>query len=75
MTIRFIHTADIHLGKTYRTSPGESERYQDFFSTLSGIVASAIREKVDFVLIAGDLSTPGRSSPKPLPKPWRPCSP
>ena len=55
MHIRFIHTADIHLGKTYRNSPGEAERYEDFFLCLSGIVKNALREKVDFILIAGDL--------------------
>jgi hypothetical protein len=29
--ISFLHTADIHLGKTYRTSAGDAERYEDFF--------------------------------------------
>jgi len=52
---RFIHTADIHLGKTYHTSPGEAERYDDFFRMLGSIVTDALREKVDFVIIAGDL--------------------
>ena len=55
MNIKFIHTADIHLGKTYRNSPGETERYEDFFHCLSGIVDDALKEKVDFVLICGDL--------------------
>lgn len=64
MLIRFLHTADIHLGKTYRTSPGEAERYKDFFRTLAGIVADAIREQVDFVLIAGDLFHTGQILPK-----------
>ena len=44
MEIRFIHTADIHLGKTYRNSPGEAERYEDFFRCLSGIVEDALLE-------------------------------
>ena len=64
MTIRFIHTADIHLGKTYRTSPGEAERYEDFFRMLGGIVADAVREQVDFVLIGGDLFHTGQILPK-----------
>ena len=64
MTIRFIHTSDIHLGKTYRNSPGESERYEDFFLTLGGIVADAVRESVDFVLIGGDLFHTGQILPK-----------
>ena len=64
MTIRFIHTSDIHLGNTYRNSPGESERYEDFFLTLAGIVADAVRETVDFVLIGGDLFHTGQILPK-----------
>lgn len=62
--IRFIHTADIHLGKTYRASMGEAERYGDFFRMLGTIVADAIREGVDFVLIAGDLFHTGQILPR-----------
>jgi DNA repair protein SbcD/Mre11 len=68
MRIRFIHTADIHLGKTYRNSPGEAERYEDFFRCLSGIVENALREKVDFVLIAGDLFHTGQILPRTFAK-------
>lgn len=64
MTIRFIHTADIHLGKTYRNSPGEAERYEDFFRCLNGIVDDAVREQVDFMLIAGDLFHVGQILPR-----------
>jgi DNA repair exonuclease SbcCD nuclease subunit len=64
MTIRFIHTADIHLGKTYRTASGESKRYEDFFRMLGNIVANAIGEQVDFVLIAGDLFHTGQILPR-----------
>jgi len=60
----FIHTADIHLGKTYRNSPGKTERYEDFFHSLSGIVEDALNEKVDFVLICGDLFYTGQILPK-----------
>ncbi len=46
MTItRFLQTADIHLGKTYRTSANEIERYEDFFRMLGGIVSDAILEQ------------------------------
>ena len=55
MTLRFIHTADIHLGKTYRSSDIEVTRYEDFFGMFSGIVEKAVSEHVDFMLIAGDL--------------------
>lgn len=62
--IKFLHTADIHLGKTYRTSTDEAERYEDFFRVLSRIVSDAITEQVDFVLIAGDLFHTGQILPR-----------
>lgn len=64
MAVRFIHTADIHLGKTYRHSSGERARYNDFFRTLATIVADALAEQVDFVLIAGDLFHTGQILPQ-----------
>ncbi|MDH3997418.1 MAG: exonuclease SbcCD subunit D [Desulfuromonadales bacterium] len=66
--MRFIHTSDIHLGKTYRTSTGEAERYEDFFRCLAGIVADAIEAKVDFVLIGGDLFHVGQILPRTFAK-------
>ena len=63
MIIRFVHTADIHLGKTYRTSAGEAVRYEDFFRMFGNIVVAAIREQVDFVLVAGDLFHTGQILP------------
>lgn len=62
--MKFIHTADIHLGKSYRNSPGESERYDDFFACLSNICAAAIEEQVDALLIGGDLFHVGQILPK-----------
>lgn len=64
MPLRFLHTSDIHLGKTYRTSAGEAERSDDFFRMLGSIVAEAIAGKVDFVLIAGDLFHTGQILPR-----------
>lgn len=61
--IKFLHTADIHLGKTYRNPAAEVERYEDFFHMLATIVADAIFEEVDFVLIAGDLFHTGQILP------------
>ena len=66
--MRFIHTSDIHLGKTYRTSTGEAERYEDFFYCLAGIVTDAIEAKVDFVLIGGDLFHVGQILPRTFAK-------
>lgn len=62
--IRFIHTADIHLGKTYRGCSDEAERFEDFFSMLGSIVAAACAERVDFVLISGDLFHTGQILPR-----------
>ena len=66
--MHFIHTADIHLGKTYRNSPGEAKRYEDFFRCLLGIVNDAISETVDFVLICGDLFHTGQILPRTFAK-------
>ncbi len=66
--MQFIHTADIHLGKTYRNSAGAEERYQDFFQCLKGIVGDAVQEAVDFVLIGGDLFHTGQILPKTFAK-------
>lgn len=68
MPTHFIHTSDIHLGKTYRNSPGEAARYEDFFVCLSGIVKNALDEIVDFVLIGGDLFHTGQILPKTFAK-------
>jgi len=64
MMIKFLHTADIHLGKTYRTTTDETERYEDFSRMLGSIVADAIIENVDFILIAGDLFHTGQILPR-----------
>lgn len=64
MTQTFLHTADIHLGKTYRTSADAAERYEDFFRMLGSIVSDAIAEQVDFVLIGGDLFHTGQILPR-----------
>ena len=64
MPIKYLHTADIHLGKTYRTSADEAERYEDFFRMLGIIISDAIAEQVDFVLIAGDLFHTGQILPR-----------
>ncbi|OGU07578.1 MAG: nuclease SbcCD subunit D [Geobacteraceae bacterium GWC2_58_44] len=68
MPTRFIHTSDIHLGKTYRSSGCDARRYQDFFTTFAEIVADALRERVDFLLIGGDLFHTGQILPKTFAK-------
>jgi len=64
----FIHTSDIHLGKTYRNSPGEAERYADFFDCLSSTINEAIQGQVEAVLIGGDLFHVGQILPKTFAK-------
>lgn len=58
--VRFIHCADLHLGTPFK---GISELnpdlgnmlYQSTYASFDNIVALAVREKVDCVLIAGDV--------------------
>ncbi|MCZ7556743.1 MAG: exonuclease SbcCD subunit D [Bacteroidia bacterium] len=52
MPFRFLHCADVHLGKYGHQSP---ERYGDYFSALAAVVRHACEERVDAVLVAGDL--------------------
>lgn len=52
MRYRFLHIADVHLGRHRHSGP---ERYADYFTALSSVVAYALGEKVDALLIAGDL--------------------
>ncbi len=53
--MRFLHTSDIHLGKTWSGSPAAAERSRDFASVLSSLFARAIDERLDALVIAGDL--------------------
>jgi exonuclease SbcD len=54
--LKILHTADIHLGAKFSGlgNKGASQREQ-LIVTFKNIVATAINEKVDIVLIAGDL--------------------
>ncbi|MBE0643472.1 MAG: metallophosphoesterase [Bacteroidetes bacterium] len=52
MHYRFLHIADAHLGRHQHASP---ERYADYFTALASVVAYALREQVNALLIAGDL--------------------
>ncbi|SDY45546.1 DNA repair exonuclease SbcCD nuclease subunit [Evansella caseinilytica] len=57
---RFIHCADVHLGRSIRVSldlPGHlTQTVQDAaYTSFKQIIAEAIERKVDFVLISGDL--------------------
>lgn len=52
MRFRFLHFADCHLGYWQY---GRKERFNDFARAFLGVVKAAIEERVDFVLLAGDL--------------------
>lgn len=59
-TIKFIHTADLHLdspfkGLSHLPSPIFEKLKESTFTSFNQIIELAIREQVDFVLIAGDL--------------------
>ena len=52
MRARFLHLADCHLG--YRQY-GHKERFNDFSKAFYAVMDVAVAEKVDFVVLAGDL--------------------
>jgi len=61
--MKFLHCADIHLGKTLREN---KERYRDFFSAFSRVVDIALEKKTDFMIMAGDLFQEGSIAPSTL---------
>ncbi len=65
--IRFIHTSDIHLdtsfaGSGFPSRLGDRKR-EAIRATFRSIIEDALRNKVDFVLIAGDLYESDRITP------------
>lgn len=50
--IKFIHVSDLHLGKRQYNL---TERYNDYFRAFQWVLDLAISEKVDFLLVSGDL--------------------
>ncbi|MHB9023542.1 MAG: metallophosphoesterase family protein [Armatimonadota bacterium] len=54
--VRFLHTADLQLGMKAKDASSAAQRLRaSRFNTLEAIVTLAVHEKVDFILIAGDL--------------------
>jgi len=51
VSIRLLHTSDWHLGRTIRNRP----RTDEFAAVLAEVVAIAIDQRVDGMLVAGDL--------------------
>ena len=56
MSVRLLHTADVHLGATFKVlgERGREQRRQ-VQETFARVVGLALEERVDAVLIAGDL--------------------
>jgi len=52
VSIRLLHAADIHLGYQQYGSP---QRYHDFALAFGHLVDDALAQRVDYVLVAGDL--------------------
>lgn len=50
--MKFLHMADVHLGKYAYTN---SARYQDLFDAFASAVQYGIQQEIDVLLIAGDL--------------------
>lgn len=58
--MKFIHTSDVHLGTPFTSKPEVGEALlKGIESAFAALVDLAVREKVDFVLIAGDLLEKG----------------
>lgn len=54
--MRFIHIADVHLGVVPdEGKPWSDKRKQDIWDTFAEVIETAGQERVDFLLIAGDL--------------------
>ncbi len=63
MRIKFLHAADIHLGYQQYGLP---ERYNDFADAFQWVVSTALDERVDFLLLAGDLFEKRTLDPRTL---------
>ena len=63
--VKFLHMADTHLGyKQYNLH----SRYTDFLHAFEFILQKAVEERVDFVLIAGDMFNDSKVNPETLSK-------
>ena len=63
MQFKFLHAADVHLG--YQQY-GLVDRYDDFTDGFRWIIETALEERVDFLLIAGDLFEKRTLDPRTL---------
>lgn len=64
--MRFLHGADFHLGLNRHSKPGTSSRLDDFAATLLRFADVAVEQKVDAVLLSGDMFHTRRPTPRDL---------
>lgn len=67
LPFRFIHAADLHLDTPFSGMSGVPEQLRQYlqgstFAALGGLVDLAISEKVDFIVISGDVYDASESS-------------
>jgi len=56
MSVRLLHTSDVHLGATFKVLGDRGrEQHRQLRETFARVIGLAIEERVDAVLIAGDL--------------------
>lgn len=66
--MKILHTSDWHLGRRPAGGVGlySNERYEDYFKAAEYIVNEAVKNKVDLVIISGDLFDKNDISPETL---------
>ena len=66
-TIKLVHTADFHLGATFRTLRGprlEHVRREDFRRNVERVVTECLKRSVDLLLVSGDVFHYSDPSPR-----------